>query len=247
MKASANSPIRLGLLGAHGRMGQWVQKLVEGEFSSRFTLVSAPVRGESLEPLLDCEVVIDFSLPEAMTSLATLALTRASHSGGPELPVFVVASTGWTREGETVLSSLAQKTLLIASGNFSTGVLALLEILKEASPLLRSLGYQAVVTETHHIHKKDAPSGTAKMILTALNPEAPASVPCHAIRGGEIIGDHSVTFYGKADHLVLSHSAQDRSLFARGALDVAGWLAQKRCDGVRAGRIEIRDYLIGRD
>lgn len=216
--------IRVGLLGARGRMGQWVARLLSTEFSSKARLEAQPVRGESLATLLGVDVVIDFSLPEAFTELAREAL--ASNSA---LPAFVVGSTGWKAEQRAVVEELAQRTPVLMSSNFSTGVLALQQILKNATPMLGKLGYTPVLVDTHHRHKKDAPSGTA-LLLTRTMETAGATAPIQtqSVRAGEIVGDHEITFYGPGDHIVLGHFAQDRSIFARGAIDAAIWLHESR-------------------
>ncbi len=207
-------------------MGQWVARLLETEFATRARLVSAPGRGESLEPLLDCDVVIDFSSPAAVLALAGLGLKRQGA-----LPALVVGSTGWTVDERHELEKLARRTPTLAASNFSTGVLALLDVLKRASPLLERLGYTPVITESHHKHKKDAPSGTALSLQRAIAPAGPGNVQTHSIRAGEVIGDHEVSFFGPGDRLVFAHYAQDRSIFARGAIDVALWLASRRPQG----------------
>lgn len=214
---------QVGLLGANGRMGKWVSKLIQTEFAAQAQLTAHPLRGEPLNTLLQCQVVIDFALPVAMEALAQLALQQPKDA---VLPVFVVGSTGW--KDLNSLQLLAKRTPVLVSTNFSTGVQALLHILNQNSALLKSLGYSPVLIERHHIHKKDAPSGTAKSIQVAIDPTAPDSVQTHAIRSGEVIGDHEITFHGTADKIVLGHFAQDRSIFARGAIEVGLWLAKNR-------------------
>lgn len=108
------------------------------------------------------------------------------------------------------------------------GVFAVSEILKQFSPQLKALGYTPVLVEAHHCHKKDAPSGTALSLQKAIDPMQPSQIQTHSIRAGEVIGEHSVTFYGAGDRITLHHSAQDRSIFARGAIEVALWMARCR-------------------
>jgi 4-hydroxy-tetrahydrodipicolinate reductase len=120
-------------------------------------------------------------------------------------------------------------------------VLALTEILRSAAPLLDRLGYQPVIVDTHHKHKKDSPSGTALSLQRAIAPAGPGNVQTHSIRQGEVIGDHEVTFYGAADHLTFGHFAQDRSIFARGAIQCALWLSSQR--GSMTGFIGIENYF----
>lgn len=239
--AQAPNPPQIGVLGATGRMGGWVLKLLETEFASRARVGAKAGQGDALEPLLAMDAVIDFSLPEPMEKLARLAL---SQPPGTPLPAFVVGSTGWSDAGKRTLEELARRAPVLAATNFSTGVGALLRILETAAPLLRKLGYQPVLVETHHRHKKDAPSGTALTLASAVDPAGPSQVPMHSIRAGEIIGDHEITFYGPGDHVTLGHFAQDRSIFARGAIEVALWLAHQRRAG-KTGQLTMADYFAG--
>jgi 4-hydroxy-tetrahydrodipicolinate reductase len=231
--------IQVGLLGAQGRMGQWVSKLLNSEFTQKAALLAPVGRGQARDSLFKTDVVIDFSTPAAMLDLAEQAIEQLD-----ELPAFVVGSTGWTNEERRKLRELAQRTPVLISSNFSTGVLALLDILRQASPLLAKLGYSPVIVDTHHQHKKDAPSGTALFIQRAISGQNPESIQTHSIRAGEVIGDHEVTFYGPGDHITLGHFAQDRSIFARGAIEVALWLAQKRKGpGALQGFVGIEKYF----
>lgn len=229
MSGAAAAMARVGLLGPNGRMGQWVTRLLQTEYAGRAELAHSAGRGVSLEPLLHTDVVIDFSLPEAMLELAQAAAKAAGT-----LPAFVVGSTGWTIDQRRALEELAKKTPVLMASNFSTGVLVLTELLKQAAPLLDQLGYTPVIVEAHHKHKKDAPSGTALSLQRAIAPAGPGNVQTHAVRAGEVIGDHEVTFYSAGDRIQLGHFAQDRSIFARGAIDVALWLAGQRAQGPAA-------------
>ncbi len=223
--------IRLGLIGAKGRMGQQVKALLETpEFSERAKLVAEPGREEGWDALLSTDVVIDFALPEALAQAIPTLLSRPGS-----LPAFVIGSTGWTAEQKTQLEALARKTPVLQASNFSLGVQFLAKLLEREAPRLQALGYRASMTEVHHIHKKDAPSGTALSLRSAaLGPQAPSHgtpndpLPIESHRQGEVIGDHAVRFTGPADWLEFRHYATDRSLFARGALEVAIWLTQRR-------------------
>ncbi len=220
--------IQIGLLGKSGRMGQWVTQLIQADYGSQAVLATGAGSAdlESLSSaLLSADVVIDFSQPEAVVKFIGTAKSRLANQ--KKLPAFVIGSTGWSAEQLLVLENLAQSTLVLRSSNFSLGVLALQQILKTSGLALQRLGYSPVIIETHHIHKKDAPSGTALMLKSALD-DGFTETPIHSIRAGEVIGDHEVSFFGPADRISFSHHAQDRSLFARGAIDVALWLAKKR-------------------
>ncbi len=229
----------IGLLGSKGRMGQLVSKLLAEEFTRDATFAAQADRGGAIDSLLGVDVVIDFSTPEAMVALAQNAL---SASGA--LPAFVIGSTGWKIDDKRVIEVLAEKTPILMSSNFSTGVLALLSILRQASPLLEKLGYTPVVVETHHKHKKDAPSGTAISIQRAIAPAGPGNIQTHSVRAGEVIGDHEVAFYGSGDHITLGHFAQDRSIFARGAIEAALWLAaKKKSAALKNGLVGIETFF----
>lgn len=222
--------IQLGLLGAQGRMGQWVSQLAESEFKSDLILARRVRRNEALVPLLECDVVIDFSTPASMGDLARLALETVAKNPSTVLPGFVVGSTGWNKAGLETLKLLASKTPVLVASNFSIGVLILREILKEYSPVLHKFGFTPLLTEAHHHHKKDSPSGTAITLQQAIRPEQPEAVQTHSIRVGEIIGDHEASFHGKAEKLTFSHSAQERSIFARGAIQAALWIQSLRSE-----------------
>lgn len=228
--------IRLGLMGATGRMGNQVRRLVETTYSDRFELKAAAGQDDALEPLLDTDVIIDFSLPEPSIRLMRLALERKKS-----LPAWVVGVTGWADDEQSDIEKLAGLTPVLMSSNFSTGVTALMEILRQAAPMLKGLGYEPVLIEKHHIHKKDAPSGTARTIQQTIAPGGADGVQTHAVRAGEVIGDHEVTFHGPADKIVVGHFAQDRTIFARGALEAALWLGKP---GAPTGRVlGMRDFF----
>lgn len=222
---SANAKrTRLGLLGSKGRMGREVSSLLYGPaYVTRAELGAAIDNGDPLESLLNTEVVIDFSSPDAVLAL----VERMRHAEG-QIPALVLGSTGWTLEGRAALREISEKTPVLMSANFSTGVLLVLEMLKEYSPLFEKFGYTPVIVEAHHSHKKDSPSGTALSLQRAIAPAGPGNVQTLAVRAGEVIGDHEVTFYGPSDEIRVAHHARDRAIFARGAIDVALWLAGRK-------------------
>jgi 4-hydroxy-tetrahydrodipicolinate reductase len=214
-------------------MGVWVCDLLESKaYSGRATLSAKVMRGEKLDALFDCDVVIDFSSPEAALEFTKLAMGR-----GTALPAFVVGSTGWSDEQKVALKVLSAFTPLFQSSNFSTGVLVMEEILRSYSGLLTKLGYRPEMTETHHQHKKDSPSGTALLLKSAMGS---GDLQIESIRRGEVIGDHEVTFTGPSDRIVLGHFAKDRSIFGRGAIDVALWLIETK---QKPGLIDVKSYL----
>ena len=197
-------------------MGQWVQNLLKTEFGSKAVYVQA---------LSDADVVIDFSSPKAV-----IDFMRQDPLAVPmikKLPAMVVGSTGWNEDQLSKLAVFAKKTRILQSSNFSIGFYTFLQNLKTTAPALIEKGYQIKIIETHHIHKKDSPSGSAVLIRNLLKPllKSPGEIPIQSQRVGEVIGDHEVHFEGLGDRIIFKHTAKDRSIFARGAIEAALWLA----------------------
>lgn len=212
--------IKVGVLGSTGKMGKLITHLLQTEYADRALLAAAAGSDDPLEPFLQTDVILDVSSPEAVVDFAKLA------AQAKKIPPLILGSTGWNPEQKKFIDTLVKQTSVMMCANFSVGVAALMNILKVASPMLSALGYSPVIVETHHHHKKDAPSGTAMAMLHAIDPNRNLGVQMHSIRAGEVIGDHEVTFYGPADTITIKHSAQDRSLFARGAIEIALWLSK---------------------
>ena len=189
----------------------------------------------------DPDVVIDFTVPEA-----TLDLAPACAEAGVGL---VVGTTGFEDEGFAVLDETSEAVPLLKATNFARGVHALLRTLGPALDALEE--YDVEVMETHHNGKLDAPSGTAKTILEeiaqyrefdtvpgreGIQPREDSEVGMLVRRAGDIRGEHEITIAGNDEVLSLSHRAEDRGVFAAGALDAAAWLAEQE-----SGRYEFGD------
>lgn len=232
--------IRIGLLGASGRMGLRVKETVKNEMSSLCKIDVVASLGDSVEPLLDSDVVIDFSSVGAVTGLCTAGL-RLSRT-----PPLVSGSTGWTTEQRRILVSYSEKAPVISGSNFSDGVLAVIRALEELSRMLGPLGYKGEILEVHHQHKKDSPSGTALTLQEVMNQSGiPGDqIPIRSSRTGEVIGNHEVVFQGPSDRIRLVHEAENRDIFARGAVRAALWLqgefAAKR---LLSGLLSTHDYM----
>ena len=236
--------IRIGVSGALGRMGQVLETLTADRadmaLAARIdrpgpSTVSALLNPQ--EALGLCDVIIDFSTAAASTELATLA----GAVGGPAI---VIGATGFTAEQEAEIAAAAAKIAIVKSGNFSLGVNLLALLVEEAARRLGPEAWDVEILEAHHRRKVDAPSGTAVLLgraaargrgegpETARAPEhsgpsgarPQGSVGYASIRGGGIVGEHSVIFAAEDEIITLSHSARDRSLFARGALAAAAWV-----------------------
>ncbi len=215
---SKGEPIRLGLMGARGRMGRMVAGLLESGYGARARLTAAWTRDNPPSPPFDCDAIIDFSSPAG-----SLALLDSAPSG--ELPPLACGATGWQPGQMARLRERARAHRVLLASNFSMGIAILTRMLREYAPLLLKLGYAPVITETHHRHKKDAPSGTALALREAISPQDPDAVQTHSIRAGEVVGEHRLQFFGPVDQMTWLHEARDRSLFARGAVEAALWLA----------------------
>lgn len=225
----------MAVLGATGRMGRAVVELIEHDYRQQCRLAATvSSRHGSLSELAEADIVIDFSLPQGIVDFAT-SLT-ASHR-----PATIVSgTTGLTAAEFAVVRGLGDTRCVLHANNFSAGVAALTAVLEFAAPMLESLGYTAAITETHHSGKRDAPSGTAKVLQAALKPDAPESIQTHSVRAGAVIGEHEVRFFGPDDEIQIRHTAMRRSLFARGALDAALWLHAERTE---PGLLTMKDYL----
>jgi len=237
-----------GISGARGRMGRAVDQVLDARddvvVAMRFDWGETP-------DLSLCDVVIDFSTPEASTALARLAAER----GGPAL---VIGSTGFTPEQDAEILAAAEKIAIVRSGNFSLGLNILIGLVEHAAQRLDGADWDIEITEAHHRLKIDAPSGTALMLGEAAASgrnadladlrSAPydgitgereqGKIGFSSIRAGGIVGDHTVMFASQSEVLSLSHSAIDRSLFARGAVAAAAWVRTRR-----PGLYDMQDVL----
>ena len=185
-----------------------------------------------------CDAVIDFSAHTATRSL--LEITAVQRK-----PV-VLGTTGHNAEEKKHLLALAAKVPCVWAGNFSIGVNLLFALTRRAASVLGS-DYDAEVIEMHHRFKKDAPSGTAARLLEIILEERkldshalrhgregitgerkPTEVGIHALRGGDVVGDHTVMFAALGERVELTHKASDRGIFARGALRAAQWVVHQK-------------------
>ncbi len=250
--------IRIAVAGALGRMGRTVREAVQArdgaELAALFDRPDALGQG-GLDgrdaALARADVVIDFTTAQASAELAQACAGR----GGPAL---VIGSTGFTPDQEAMLRETARGVAMVRSGNFSLGVNVLLGLVRQAAHALPAEAYDIEITEAHHRRKVDAPSGTALMLGEAaaeargetldavavrtrdgiIGPRPVGAIGFSVVRGGGVVGEHSVLFAAEDEILTLSHSARDRSLFARGAVEAALWVA-----GRAPGLYDMQDVL----
>jgi 4-hydroxy-tetrahydrodipicolinate reductase len=208
--------LRIGLVGATGRMGRAVAAAIEKD--PRLTIAAGLARGSTLEPALDdCAVVIDFSV-----AAATEAVCRACAARQKPL---VLGTTGHNATQKEAIAATARKIPIVFAANFSIGVNALFALTRRTAELLGS-EFDVEVIEMHHRTKKDAPSGTAKRLVEILSHAREQRPPLSAqsIRAGDIVGEHTILFAGPGERLELTHRAASRETFAVGALRAARWV-----------------------
>jgi 4-hydroxy-tetrahydrodipicolinate reductase len=192
-----------------------------------------PLTDDPLSALAKSDAVLDFTQPQASAALAELAAqARIVH---------VIGTTGFTEDELSRLRAAARHAVIVKSGNMSLGVNLLAALVKEAAKVLPN--YDIEIVEMHHRAKVDAPSGTALLLGEAAaagrehnlrghqvrardgqtGPRADGAIGFASLRGGTVVGDHTVVLAGPQERIELTHKAEDRMIFARGALAAARW------------------------
>jgi 4-hydroxy-tetrahydrodipicolinate reductase len=229
-------PLQILLNGSKGRMGQTIAG-VAGELDAVIR-ASTDAGDDPAAPLGACDVIIDFSSHAATRKLLELAVAKRK-------PI-VIGTTGHSADEKKQLLALAAQVPCVWAGNFSVGVNLLFALTRRASAVLGS-DYDAEVVEMHHRFKKDAPSGTAARLLEIILEERkltanalrhgrsgitgerhPTEVGVHALRGGDVVGEHTVMFAALGERVELTHKATDRGIFARGAVRAAHWVVKQK-------------------
>ena len=214
-----------------------------GQPNPNFPVFSSPAACD-----VEADAVIDFSHPSALTPLLEMCQAR-------NLPV-VLATTGYDQAQLEAISEASTHIPVFRSANMSLGVNVLLDLVKKAASVL-GLDYDVEIVERHHHRKVDAPSGTALMIADAAasalpyepeyvydrhsvrQPRGPHEIGISAVRGGTIVGDHTVIFAGRDEVIELSHHAASREVFASGAVRAAKFLT-----GVQAPGLYDMSYMV---
>jgi len=222
--------IKLAINGARGRMGQRIYTLAQEDEGFRVVALwekeGHPDIGKKIGELTinshrdnikEADCIIDFSSP-----LATVDLVNAAERARRCL---VVGTTGFDALQFSRIEAAAKHIPILLSPNMSIGVNLLFRLVKEAAGVLS--GYKVNIVEAHHVHKKDAPSGTAKKIASLINSGGGEVKNIKSIREDEIVGDHRIIFESDSDKIELLHSAKTRDIFAQGALQAAKWLVNK--------------------
>ncbi|MFH0771344.1 MAG: 4-hydroxy-tetrahydrodipicolinate reductase [Candidatus Omnitrophota bacterium] len=235
--------IKLAISGCAGKMGRRIIALAAADRSLKavigleqeaFIKDSPKLIGFkascNLDEIKRADVLIEFSVPEATMNCLKSALKHKK--------AMVIGTTGLSEKQLIEIKKASGKIAIVLSPNMSIGVNLLFKLVKEAAEKL-SKEYHVRITEAHHIHKKDAPSGTAKRLAEVIKNTSGREVSdIKAIREGEIVGDHKVTFESPFDAIELSHSAKTRDIFAKGALAAAKFIV-----GKKPGLYDMRDVI----
>jgi 4-hydroxy-tetrahydrodipicolinate reductase len=224
------------LNGSRGRMGVAISNIAA---ANNAVIASACDAGDDPSAnIAKCDAIIDFSFHEITPGIAELAVAH-------NLPL-IIGTTGHTAaEKSAILSTVEGKIPVVWAGNYSVGVNTLNYLTRKAATILGEQ-YEPEVLEMHHHHKKDAPSGTAERLIEILKDSYALSdeqvvhgreglvgarprkeIGVHAIRGGDIVGEHTVYFCGEGERVELTHRATDRKIFAQGSVRAAHWAVGK--------------------
>lgn len=164
------------------------------------------------------DVVVDFSVHEATAAVAKIADNHKK--------ALVIGTTGHTEAEKAAARAFAKTIPIVWSANFSMGVNILFWITQKVAEIVGP-SWEAEIVETHHTAKKDAPSGTAKRLQEVLKQVRGKEAPAHALRIGDVVGDHTVTFGTAGERIELTHRAGSRETLARGALRAAKWVVKQ--------------------
>jgi 4-hydroxy-tetrahydrodipicolinate reductase len=236
------------IAGAKGRMGQ---ALLQGAQKIPAITVAGRIDiGEDLRKVIDdADVLIDFTFHEATAGLARICAARQK--------AMVIGTTGHTEAERKELLELGAQIPMVWTSNYSTGVNVLFWLTRKAAEILGP-DYDLEIVEMHHRLKKDAPSGTATTLAQILadarrqqldkslrhgrqglvGERTAVEIGMHSIRGGDVVGDHTVIFAGPGERVELTHKASSREAFASGALRAGQWVV-----GKKAGVYDMQDVL----
>jgi len=251
---------KVGIVGSTGRMGEHlIKNVMEDEALSLAALhvfdelkVAVPdevLVTNSMKALLEaCDVIIDFSAPAATQELCEEALKNPT--------ALVIATTGFTAHQQNLLTEASKEMPVLYASNMSAGIALLKQLVEQVSATLKDFDIEIV--EQHHRHKVDAPSGTALTLgefaakgrgldLDAvrvsgrdgqIGARSKDEIAVMALRGGDIVGRHTVGFYNDGEFLELNHTATSRETFSKGAIRAAKWLVNQE-----SGLYSINDCL----
>ncbi|MBB5352592.1 4-hydroxy-tetrahydrodipicolinate reductase [Haloferula luteola] len=240
---------RILVTGKSGRMGQAIIAATDAHPDTK--LVATHDNGENLlEAIAQADTVIDFTIHSFTEEVVQAALKHGTR--------LVIGTTGHSDEERAIIAQAAETLPIVFAPNYSVGVNTLFWLTRHAARILTQDRFDIEVVEMHHRHKIDAPSGTARRLLEILNEETGTSyqddvkhgrfgitgarpsreIGMHTLRGGDVVGDHTVLFAADGERVELTHKASSRMTFAAGAVRAAVWLAEQP-----AGLYDMQDVL----
>lgn len=248
--------IKIIMHGCSGKMGQVVRSIVKEDTGCEIVAGIDPSGGDLEFPVFktisecnaDADVIIDFSAVAAIPALL-------EYSAIKNIPA-VLCTTGFSDELNELVQETSKKVALLKSANMSIGVNLIFSLVQKAALALQDSGFDIEIIEKHHNQKVDAPSGTALAIADAINEvsdhkynytydrsqirekRTKNEIGIHAVRGGNIVGEHEVLFAGKDEVIEITHSATSKEIFAVGAVKAAKYLA-----GKPAGLYTMKDVM----
>lgn len=246
---TAHSMPGVRVAGAVERKGSPHVGLDAGELAG-LGRIGVTITDDPLPAFAKADGVLDFTAPAATVEFAGYAAqARIVH---------VIGTTGFTQENEAGIAAAARHATIVKSGNMSLGVNLLAVLVEQAAQALDREDFDIEILEMHHRHKVDAPSGTALLLGEAAaagrgirlgehsvrvrdghtGPRKEGDIGFATLRGGSVVGDHSVILAGVGERITLSHNAEDRAIFARGAVKAALW-----AHGRKPGLYSMRDVL----
>lgn len=224
--------IKVGLVGASGRMGLELAKVIESSPHCQLFYPLGRNQKWDAKRGSEVDVWIDFSSPDALGDV----LKKAAINNTP----VVCGTTGFTKKEKALLARFSKKIPVLWSSNMSLGVAVLNEALKSLAAISH---FDFQIEEIHHNRKKDKPSGTAITLQENLENAVQKKLPdALAIRGGGVFGIHKIYAMSDEEILTFEHSALNRTVFAKGAVKAAEWLVRQK----KPGLYQMRDVLFGK-
>ncbi len=236
--------MKIAILGS-GAMGQVLAKMTEEKDGFELAGVIEPMEGQKPDDLENVDVIIDFSNPANLQMLVDYCTANKCPA--------VIATTGFNDTQLAAIDELAKTVPVVFSANYSLGVNVMKRVIAEITPILEDT-FDIEIIEKHHNKKLDSPSGTAKMLLAAADGEGKydhifgregnrkrgKEIGVHAIRAGNIAGEHTVIYAGEDEILEVKHTAGSKKIFAAGALTAAAFAKD-----AEAGLYSMEDVLFG--
>jgi len=230
----------IGVMGSSGRVGGHLLELIEADadLALSLSITSQTNFNDIEEKLSQTDCLIDFTNHLACAQWLNLLIEK-----GKPLPI-ITGSTGWTTESESAIKRYAEHAPILIDSNMGLGTNIFFALTTQVAQMLKNHPqFQAKIQEIHHCHKVDAPSGTAlklkDLIRQQIDQALDSETDVVSLRGGDVVGEHTVFFFGEGERIELTHKATNRDIFAKGALLAAQWLK-----GKGPGLYSMKDVLL---